>query len=210
MEIVPDLVISDVMMPQMDGMELCRVLKRDVRTSHVPMILLTARAGTNSKIEGLEIGADDYVTKPFDAKELLARVRNLIEQRQKLREKFGGGVELKPGEIAVSSLDDEFLRRVMATVERDMGSEEFGVEDLAHEVFLSRVQLYRKIHALTNMTPTEFIKRMRLQRARELLEKNAGTVAEIADSVGFINHSYFAHCFQEHFGALPSEFRRRN
>ena len=151
LEIVPDLVISDVMMPEMDGMELCRALKQDVRTSHVPVILLTARAGTDSKIEGLEIGADDYVTKPFDSKELVARVRNLIEQRRQLRKKFSAGVVLKPGEVAVSSLDDALLKKVMEAVEKNIGNEDFGVDDLAREAFLSRTHLNRKLHALTNL-----------------------------------------------------------
>jgi DNA-binding response OmpR family regulator/anti-sigma regulatory factor (Ser/Thr protein kinase) len=208
-EVIPDLVVTDVMMPGMDGYELTRALKEDERTSHIPVILLTARAESESRIKGLETGADDYLTKPFDAKELLTRIRNLIELRRKLREKFSRGVELKPGEVAVTSLDDLFLNRVMAAVEKNMAREEFVVEDFAREVFLSRIQLYRKLRALTNMTPVEFIKRMRLQRARELLEKNFGTVAEIADSVGFSNHSYFARCFQEQFGVPPAELRRR-
>jgi transcriptional regulator GlxA family with amidase domain len=191
----------------MDGMHLCGTLKKDVRTSHVPVILLTARADAASKIEGLDVGADDYVIKPFDAGELLARVRNLIDQRRKLREEFSKRVELKPGEIAVTSLDDDFLKRAMAAVEKGMGNEDFAVENLAHAVFLSRMQLYRKIHALTNLTPTDFIKRIRLQRARELLLKNAGTVSEIAHSVGFSNHSYFSKCFHEQFGTTPSEVR---
>ena len=208
-EVIPDLVITDVMMPEMDGYELTRALKEDERTSHIPVILLTARAESESRIEGLETGADDYLTKPFDAKELLTRIQNLIGLRRKLREKFSRGAELRPGEVAITSLDDVFLNRVMAAVEKNMAREEFAVEDFAREVLLSRIQLYRKLHALTNMTPAEFIKRMRLQRARELLEKNAGTVAEIADSVGFANHSYFAHCFREQFGVLPGELRRR-
>jgi signal transduction histidine kinase/DNA-binding response OmpR family regulator/ligand-binding sensor domain-containing protein len=206
-ETVPDLIISDVMMPGMDGMHLCGTLKKDVRTSHVPVILLTAKADAASKIEGLDIGADDYVIKPFDARELLARVHNLIDQRRKLREEFSKRVELKPGEIAVTSLDDDFLKRAMAAVEKGMGNEDFAVENLAHAVFLSRMQLYRKLHALTNLTPTDFIKRIRLQRARELLLKNAGTVSEIAHSVGFSNHSYFSKCFHEQFGMTPSEVR---
>ena len=130
-ERVPDIIISDLMMPKMDGMQLCRALKEDVRTSHIPVILLTARAGTESKIEGLETGADDYVTKPFDSKELMARVRNLIEQRRLLRSKFSAGVVLKPGEVAVTSLDEALLKKVMAAVEKNMGNEDFGVDDLA-------------------------------------------------------------------------------
>jgi len=206
-ELVPDLVISDVMMPEMDGMELCKALKQDVRTSHVPVILLTARAGTDSKIEGLEIGADDYVTKPFDLKELIARARNLIEQRRQLRKKFSAGVVLKPGEVAVSSLDDTLLKKIMDTVEKNMGNENFSVDDLAQEAFMSRRHLSRKLHALTNLSPAEFIQYIRLQRARELLERDAGAVAEIAYQVGFGSPSHFSACFRERFGILPSEIR---
>jgi signal transduction histidine kinase/ligand-binding sensor domain-containing protein/DNA-binding response OmpR family regulator len=208
-EIVPDLVISDIMMPQMDGMELCRALKQDVRTSHVPVILLTARAGTDSKIEGLELGADDYVTKPFETKELGARVRNLIEQRRLLRKKFSSGVVLKPGEVAVTSLDDALLKRVMRAVEQGMSNEQYGVEDLSREVALGRRQLERKLQGLTGLSPAEFIRTMRLQRAHELLSKNAGTVSEIAFQVGFSSPSYFSSCFHERFGYPPSEMNRR-
>ncbi|MEW6511111.1 MAG: ATP-binding protein [Bacteroidota bacterium] len=206
-ETVPDIVISDLMMPKWDGMELCRALKKDVRTSHIPIILLTARAGIDSKIEGLETGADDYVTKPFDAKELTARVRNLIEQRRQLRAKFSAGVVLKPGEVAVSSLDDVLLKKIMEIVEKNLGDEDFGVDDLAREVCLSRRHLGRKLHALTSLTPADFVQYMRLQRARELLEKNAGSVAEIAFQVGFRNPTYFSTCFRERFGVTPSEIR---
>jgi DNA-binding response OmpR family regulator/nitrogen-specific signal transduction histidine kinase len=208
LDLVPDLVISDVMMPEMDGMELCRALKKDLRTSHVPVILLTARAGTDSKIEGLEVGADDYVTKPFDSKELLARVRNLIEQRRQLKARFSAGVVLKPGEVAVSSLDDALLKRVMTAIEERMSDESLDAEAIAREVALSRRHLDRKLIGLTNLSTAEVIRYLRLQRARELLEKNAATVAEIAFQVGFGDPSYFSSCFHERFGILPSEARR--
>lgn len=206
-EIVPDIVISDVMMPEMDGMELCTALKQDVRTSHIPVILLTARASSDSKIEGLEIGADDYVTKPFDSKELLARVKNLIEQRKQLRKKFSAGVVLKPGEVAVTSIDDALLKKVMSAIEKNIGDENFSVEDLARVACLSQRHLGRKVHALTNLKPSELIQYVRLQRARDLLEKNAGSIAEIAYQVGFGSPSYFSSCFNERFGYPPSEVR---
>jgi signal transduction histidine kinase/DNA-binding response OmpR family regulator/ligand-binding sensor domain-containing protein len=206
-EIIPDIVISDVMMPEMDGVELCRALKQDVRTSHVPVILLTARAGTDSKIEGLETGADDYVTKPFDAKELLARVKNLIESRKQLRKKFSAGMVLKPGDVAVTSLDDRLLKNIMTVIERNMARDEFSVDDLAKDVCLSRSGLNRKVHALTNLTPVELIRYVRLQRAREMLENNGGTVADIAYQVGFTSPAYFSSCFHERFGVIPSQVR---
>jgi DNA-binding response OmpR family regulator len=208
-ETIPDLIISDVMMPKMDGYELCRILKLDEKTSHIPIILLTAKAGQENKIEGLETGADDYLTKPFDAKELLVRVKNLIALRRKLRERFSLGQVLKPGEIVVTSIDDAFLRKAMGVVEQRLGDESFSVEDLAHEAGMSRSQLHRKLTALTNQSPSDFIRYMRLHRAMELLTKHAGTVSEVAYSVGFSGVSYFTKCFQEQFGALPSEVKKK-
>jgi signal transduction histidine kinase/DNA-binding response OmpR family regulator/ligand-binding sensor domain-containing protein len=204
---MPDLVISDVMMPVMDGMELCRSLKHDRRTSHVPVILLTARAGTENKMEGLDTGADDYVTKPFEAKELLARVRNLIQQRRLLREKFSAGVELKPGEVALTSLDDDLLKKAMAFVEEHMGEENLNADDIAVVVALSRRHLDRKLMGLTNLSGTEFIRHMRLQRAHEMLEKNTGTIAEVAYQTGFKSPSHFSSSFHERFGCSPSQVR---
>jgi signal transduction histidine kinase/DNA-binding response OmpR family regulator/ligand-binding sensor domain-containing protein len=209
-EIVPDLVISDIMMPEMDGLELCSALKHDLRTSHVPVLLLTARAGTDSKVEGLDIGADDYMTKPFEMKELLARVRNMIEQRRILRAKFSAAAVLRPGDVAVSSMDDELLKKVMRVIENRMGQEKLEAEDIAREVALSRRHLDRKLLGLTNLSTAELVRYVRLQRANELLEKRAGTVAEIAYQVGFGNPSYFASCFRERFGCLPSEIRGQN
>jgi signal transduction histidine kinase/DNA-binding response OmpR family regulator len=210
MEIIPDLVISDIMMPKMDGIKLCRTIKQDVRTSHVPVILLTARAGTDSKIEGLETGADDYITKPFDVRELSARVKNLIEQRRQLRQKFSAGTVLKPGDVAVTSLDDDLLKRVIVAVEKNIGNEDFDVDSLAQEACLSRPHLNRKLRALTDLSPAEFIRYIRLQRARELLEKNAGNIADVAYQVGFGSPAYFSSCFHQRFGYSPSEVHTRN
>ncbi len=162
------------MMPKKDGYEVCRDLKNDEKTSHIPIILLTAKAASENKIEGLETGADDYLIKPFDVKELIARIRNLIEVRRKLRERFSVGTVLKPGEIAVTSLDDAFLQRVIAVVEKNMGNEGFSVEDLGHEVGMSRVQIHRKLTALTNQSAGEFIRYMRLHRAMDMLKKRLG------------------------------------
>lgn len=205
---IPDLVISDVMMPKKDGYELCDELKRDERTCHIPVILLTALADKENKLEGLKIGADDYLLKPFDSAELMTRVQNLIENRKKLREVFSKTAPLKLGEIPAASLDDAFLAKAMSIVEKHIAQPEFSVEFLAHAIFLSRTQLQRKLKAITNLAPGDFIRHLRLQRAKELLENNTGTIAEIADSVGFSHHSYFAKAFLEKFGMLPSEVLR--
>jgi signal transduction histidine kinase/DNA-binding response OmpR family regulator/ligand-binding sensor domain-containing protein len=207
-ETIPDLVISDVMMPKKDGYEVCKTLKLDEKTSHIPIILLTAKAASENKIEGLETGADDYLIKPFEPKELLARVKNLIELRRRLRERFSTVVPLKPGEIAVSSIDDLFLKKVAAIVEQRIGDENFSVEELGQEVGMSRSQLHRKLTALTNQSPSDFIRYMRLHRAMALLKGNAGTVAEVAYSVGFGDPSHFSRKFHEAFGITPGDARK--
>ncbi|MFK7847566.1 MAG: response regulator [Rhodothermales bacterium] len=202
---IPDIVISDVMMPKMDGYELCSVLKVDERTSHIPVILLTAKAREEDKISGLETGADDYLVKPFNARELQIRVRNLIEQRQKLRERFVRQGMLRPRELEVMSVDDTFLHRLMETIETHMTDEHFGVEELNASMGIGARQLYRKIHALTGKSPVKFIRLVRLQRAKRLLEQKAGNVSEVAFEVGFSSLSYFSKTFKEEFGKLPSE-----
>jgi YesN/AraC family two-component response regulator len=207
-ESIPDLIISDVMMPKKDGYEVCRILKKDEKTSHIPIILLTAKAAGENKIEGLEIGADDYIIKPFEPKELAARVKNLIQLRRKLRERFKTTASLKPGEITVTSMDNAFLKKVMAVVEQHMGDETFAVEDLGREIGMSRMQLHRKLTALTNLSAGEFVRYMRLQRAMDLLRSNTATVSEIAYRVGFGKPSVLAKWFKNQFGVLPSEVRK--
>lgn len=202
---IPDIIISDVMMPLMDGFTLAQKLKKDERTSHVPIILLTAKAGQAHKIEGLETGADDYLTKPFDYKELLTRLRNLINQRKLLRKKFAGDIILKPSEVSVNSADENFLSKVMLAIEENMGEEDFGVEELAKKVAMSRSQLHRKLIALTGQSPSEVLRNTRLLRAKELLQKKAATPGEVAYRVGFNSHTYFSKCFKEEFGVSPSE-----
>ncbi|OGU70527.1 MAG: hypothetical protein A2V93_02815 [Ignavibacteria bacterium RBG_16_34_14] len=208
LELIPDIVISDVMMPEMDGFKLCEKLKTDERTSHIPVILLTARSSDMSKLEGLETGADDYLIKPVNAKELLIRIINLIEQRRRLRERFSKDVTLSPKDIAVTSADQRFLEKAIEIVEKEMKEPDFSVEQFSKEVGMSTSQLYRKIHALTNQTPVEFIRTFRLKRAASLLNQKFGNVAEIAFEVGFNNLSYFAKCFRELFGKSPSEYSK--
>jgi CheY-like chemotaxis protein len=207
-ESVPDLIISDVMMPEKDGYQLCETLKLDERTSHIPIILLTAKAASQDRIEGLKTGADDYLIKPFEPNELQARVSNLIAQRQKLRERFSAGKVLRPGEISVTSIDDAFLQKVKGVVERHIGEEGFGVEELSDEIGMSRSQIHRKITALTDMSAGDFIRYLRLHRAKDLLRQNAATVAEISYMVGFNTPAYFTKCFHDLFGVTPSEVRR--
>jgi signal transduction histidine kinase/ligand-binding sensor domain-containing protein/DNA-binding response OmpR family regulator len=205
-QIIPDLIVSDVMMPKIDGIQLCHQLKTEEITSHIPVILLTARASEQSKVDGLETGADDYLTKPFNVRELHVRIKNLINQRKRLRERFSHEVTLKAKEIAVTSTDEKFLNRAMEIVEKHMAEAEFDTQSMAWEVGMSRMQLHRKLSALTNHTPREFIRVYRLKRAAQLLDKKAGNVTEIAYEVGFNNISHFAKRFRELFGVSPSEY----
>ena len=207
-EKIPDLIISDLMMPKMDGIQVSKQIKSDERTSHIPVILLTAKADSETKIQGLELGADDYISKPFEMKELLARVRNLIESRKKLQQKFADHVTLLPKKISVTSVDDRFLQKIMSIVENNISNTTFGVEPFAIEVGMSGAQLYRKLRALTGFSPNDFIRHMRLQRASDLLQQKAGNVAEVAYQVGFNNLSYFSKCFKEKFGQTPSEYSK--
>lgn len=204
----PDLIISDVLMPEKDGFQLCEAVKNDQRTSHIPVILLTAKAGQEHKIEGLTIGADDYLTKPFDHKELHIRTHNLIQQRHQLREKYSSGRTLKPKEIAVNSVDELFLEAVKQAIEENIDNESFSVEDLASAVAFSRSQLHRKLKALIGKSPNTLIRDFRLNRAKSLLEQGAGNVSQIATAVGYNSLSYFTQSFKQAFGVLPSEIGR--
>ncbi|HSI74889.1 MAG TPA: two-component regulator propeller domain-containing protein [Lunatimonas sp.] len=203
---IPDLILSDVMMPKMDGVEMCRKLKECVNTAHIPLILLTAKAGGADKIEGLETGADDYLVKPFDAAELLVRIKNLIDNRKKLRDIFSREFMLQPTSVVVSSVDMQFLQRIMGIIEEHIADNMFGIEEFGREAGMSKTQLFRKLKALTNHSPGDFIRNMRLKRAAELLSKGAGSIGEIAFKVGFQDHSYFSRCFQKEYGQTPSEF----
>jgi CheY-like chemotaxis protein len=205
--IIPDLVISDIMMPGTDGYELCRTLKKDIKTSHIPVILLTAKASEESIIEGLETGADDYITKPFSTRILEARVKNLIELRRQLHIKMNREMTLQPAEISVSSMDQKFLKELQEMIEKNLADPGFNVEQLANKLYMSQSTLYRKILALTGETVTEFIRSYRLKRAAQLLKARFGNVTEVAFEVGFSNTAYFTKCFKKKFHRLPSQFQ---
>ena len=204
---IPSLIISDLMMPEMDGFEFCTQLKADERCSHIPVILLTAKATIQSRIRGLNLGADDYLLKPFNAEEVKARVRNLIQKQEKLQQYFTGkSTIMQPNEEKVSSAEELFLNKAKQIIERYLSKNDFGVEQLSQEINMSSSQLLRKLKALTNMTINEFIRDYRLQRADELLRQKISNVSEIAFRVGFENLSYFSKVFQEKYGKLPSEY----
>lgn len=203
---VPDIIISDVMMPVMSGTMLCSTLKTDNRTSHIPIILLTARSQVANTLEGLETGADDYITKPFNIRIVEAKVWNLLEQRQLLRERYKKEITLQPRNLAITSPDEVFLNKVMAYIEANIAEVGLNVEDLAKEVFMSRTTLYRKIKALTSQTTVEFIRTVRLKRAAQLLKTDNYTVNEIAYMTGFTDTDYFRKCFKEQYKQTPTEF----
>lgn len=207
-EAIPDLVISDVMMPKKDGYEVCRALRTDERTSHIPVILLTAKAGEQERLTGFETGADAYVLKPFRQQELAVRVRNLIALRRKLRQRFSTATVIKPSEVEATSMDRAFLERVIAVIEANLSEEQFHAEALAGEVAMSLSQLNRKLNALIGQPAGHLIRSLRLQRAADLLAKKSATVAEICYAVGFSDQANFTRSFKKQFGCSPSEYQK--
>lgn len=205
-ETPPDLILSDVTMPRMDGIEFCRHIKSDILTSHIPVVLLTARTSMVYKIDGLETGADDYITKPFSMQLLKVRIKNLIHIRETLREKFGKTFELSPSAVTVTSLDEAFLQRILDIVEQHLDDNDFSIDCLAKKMTMSRMQLYRKVKALTNETPNTLIRTIRLKRAAQLLATQQFNISEVAYKVGFSDLKYFRERFKEQFGVIPSEY----
>jgi len=208
-ESIPDLIISDIMMPGIDGFKLCEQLKNSEKTSHIPIILLTARADITDRITGLKWGADDYLTKPFNAEELRTRIGNLIDNRNVLRKKFSSNSIIRPAEISVSPHDASFIETLLGLVEKNMENTQYSVEALAKDVRLSQSQLHRKLKAIINMSAIQFITSVRMHRAMELLNKHAGNIAEIAYMVGYDDPGYFSKTFRKFFNKLPSEVIRK-
>lgn len=208
-ELMPDLVITDLMMPEMDGQALCEKLRKNSLTSHIPVVMLTAKASQADKLEGLEKGADDYLVKPFNVQELQVRVANLIAQRQRLAERYSQEIRIKPKEVAVVSTDEIFLQQVLKAVEDNLDDETFSVEVLGKAVNMSRSQLHRKLKALTGKSPSVVIREMRLERAKSLLEQGAGNTTEIAFMVGFNSLAYFTKCFSDRYNQTPSSILKK-
>ncbi|MDQ1352303.1 MAG: hypothetical protein QG657_2609 [Acidobacteriota bacterium] len=201
---VPDIIISDVILPGKTGYQLCRELKSHIDTSHIPIILLSVKFQDDEIIQGLECGADDYITKPFNLDILLTKVKNLIHQRRRLREKIQIETGLNSAEIYLTSLDSQFIKSIRETIEENLSEPEFGLDEMADALFMSRTTLYRKLVSLTGQPPKKFIQFYRLKRSLELLKSNFGNVTEVAGKVGFSNTAYFTKCFKEAFNCLPS------
>ena len=205
-DLLPDLIVSDIMMPDMNGIDFCKKIKSDQRVSHIPVILLTARAAEEQKVEGFQSGADDYITKPFNFEILASRIQNLIMQREKFHRAFPKQLDVKASELNITPLDEKFIQNAVKCVEENVSKADFSVEDMSRELGISRAHLYKKIIALTGKSPLEFIRTIRLQQAAQLLEKSQLTVAEIAYQVGFNNPKYFARYFKEQYHVLPSAY----
>ncbi|MBU2884766.1 response regulator [Gilvimarinus agarilyticus] len=207
---LPDLIITDIMMPGLDGYEVTKQLKSNIKTSHIPVIMLTAKVGLKNKLLGLETEADEYMTKPFSASELIARVNNLISSRTKLREQFREAITMGPNRITVTSIDAEFVNKVKSLIELNMADTNLSVEFLGDQIGMSRSQIYRKLHAITGFSPNQLIRELRLVRAMDLLKNNSGTVSEIAYMVGFNTPNYFNTCFNKKYGTPPGEVKKQH
>lgn len=204
-ENLPDLIISDIMMKGMNGIEACETLKEDELTCHIPIVLLTASADSETKLKGIRTGADDYLTKPFATDELMARIQNLLQQREKLKNKFQKIIRLKPSDIVIVSAEELFIKRLLNAIEEHMDDNTFGVSQLSTLLGMSRMQIHRKLNALTGHSATSFIRTQRLLRASQLLEAGE-PVSQVAYSVGFASLSYFTTAYKKQFGILPSHY----
>jgi signal transduction histidine kinase/ligand-binding sensor domain-containing protein/DNA-binding response OmpR family regulator len=208
-ESIPDLIISDVMMPEMDGIEMCNQLRSDQKTNHIPVIMLTARADRGSKLEGLDTGADDYLIKPFDTEELKVRIRNLLEQRVRLREKFRTEFASEQGAM-VSSPRDIFLKGLNDILDQHISDPDFKVEQLSSKLHMSRSQVYRKIEAVTGCSPNELIRNLRLKKAAGLFRSGHTHINQVMLEVGYLHQSYFSRCFSQVYGMPPTAYIKQN
>lgn len=206
-ENVPDIIVTDLLMPQMCGDELCKKIKQDERTSHIPLILLTAIHSKETEYDALKCGADDFVTKPFDIDILQQKMENIIALKASIKKKFRIEQISEPKKVETQSPDEKFMLKAMQVIEKNISEPDFDIEQLALETGVSRMQLYRKMNALTGMTVKEFIRNVRIKRAKQLLEQGTLTVSEIAYEVGFKDIAYFRKCFKAHFGVNPSEVK---
>ncbi|HKL31576.1 MAG TPA: two-component regulator propeller domain-containing protein [Tangfeifania sp.] len=206
---LPDLIITDVMMPQMNGYDFSIKLRNDELISHIPIIMLTAKAGFDDKIQGLETGIDAFLTKPFNAKELKIRIKNLIHQREQLRKRFSNSTVIKPSEVSVISADQKFLKKTLAIIEANFHDENFSVDSLANKTNISVSQLNRKLNALIDQPAGHLIRSLRLQRAADLLNQNAGSISEICYDLGFTDQAYFSRAFKKQFGVSPRDYKEK-
>jgi signal transduction histidine kinase/DNA-binding response OmpR family regulator len=205
-EIIPDLVIADVMMEKMNGIEMCKLIKEEIITNHIPVILLTAKTALEYKVEGFDVGADDYITKPFETELLEARVKNILMLREKLKAKLGKTLSLEPSDELTVSTDEKFLKSLVALIEENMDNPEFDVDQIVGQIGMSRAVLYRKIKALTGLTVIDVVKDIRIKKAAIMLKSGKYRISEIATAVGFSDAKYFAKCFKKEYDLSPREY----
>jgi len=202
----PNLVVSDISMPEMSGIDLCLKIKNDKRTSHIPVILLTALMGEDQQLKGLETGASDYLTKPFNFEILQSKIRNILSQQEYMRKTYQKQVEVVPTEMHVDSPDELFIKKVLLLIDNNISNPNFSVEELSSEVFVSRYTLYKKILSMTGKTPNELVRSMRLKRAAQLLETGHLTISQICHKVGFKSQKYFVKSFKAEYNTIPSKY----
>lgn len=207
---LPDLIITDIMMPKIDGVELCKRIKNDIQTSHIPVILLTARASNEFILNGYEAGADEYISKPFSFELLLLQIQKLIKLQEERKIQFRNSIEIKPDDITITSLDEKLIQNALEAIERNLSNTEYSIDDLSSDVGLGRTNLYKKIQSITGKTPASFIRSVRLKKAAQMLCHSKLTVAEVADYAGFGNIKYFNRHFKEEFGMTPTQYRSQN
>jgi YesN/AraC family two-component response regulator len=205
----PNLIVSDISMPEMNGIDLCLKIKNDKRTSHIPVILLTALTGEDQQLKGLETGASDYLTKPFNFEILQSKIRNILSQQEHMRKTYQKQVEVNPTELHVDSPDELFIKKVLLLIDNNISNPNFSVEELSSEVFVSRYTLYKKILSMTGKTPNELVRAMRLKRAAQLLETGHLTISQICHKVGFKSQKYFVKSFKSEYNTIPSKYIER-
>ena len=206
---LPDFIISDIMMPVMDGLEFCKKVKNNFTTSHIPVLLLTAKTSTDVRIEGYKVGADGYIAKPFDAELLVARINNMLESKNRLHKAFGSSLDVKTLDIREESQDRKFLDKLMEVIEENYQDATFDVAELIEKMHMSKSLLHKKLQSLVGQSAVKVIRSYRLTKAKELMEsaeKAPVSVSEIAYEVGFNDPKYFTRCFTKHYGMSPSEF----
>lgn len=205
---LPDIIITDIMMPKVDGVEMCKRLKNNIQTSHIPVIILTARTSDEFMLSGYEAGADAYLSKPFKFDILLAKIRNLIKRQEERRAKFSHTIEISTGDLATTPIDEKLLKDTIKAIEANISNTEYSIDDLCTEIGLGRTNLYKKLQSITGMTPANFIRSIRLKKAAAMLKTTDMNISEIADHVGFGNIKYFNKHFKDEFGMTPTQFKK--
>ena len=203
-----DIIVTDVMMPVMDGIKLCKNVKQNIRTCHIPVIILSAKSETKDQMEGLQMGADDYIPKPFSLAILTTKIQNMMRTRRRMLERYSKSLEVEPEKITFNAMDEALLKRAVAIVEKNMDNSEYSVDELSDDMAMSRATLFRKMRSVIGMSPTDFIRNTRLKRAAQLITEGRLSVTEIAYSVGYSSPGHFTKSFKKEFGVLPTQYHK--